>query len=237
MPTYFNLEVDRDQPSVEYSDDNDWESIQCAVNPGHQRAGRRITELRVDLLTANVPDFSRTMLSDIVVSSNALMALRRSGLTGYREARAPIVHRPPTARGGAAPVLWELVVTGRGGPAHPDSGIVTLVRCEACGLVRHSTFRNGIVVDPSTYDGSDFFYVDQYPRYVLVSERAKEAIEGARLTNVRFTESYAASLAARSEGAAMTAQGRFPPYNGCLRRTVIRCDRVDAACAVRFLGL
>jgi hypothetical protein len=157
MPKYFVLQIGRNKLSVEYSDDNDWDSVHCARDSGHQRAGRRITELRLDLLTRKVPDFSSTMLSDIVITSNALMAIRRSGLTGYREAAAHIAGGPRTEPDAAVPRLWEFIVSGRGGPAHPDSGIIVLSRCEVCGLVRHSAYRNGIVVDPSTYDGSDFF--------------------------------------------------------------------------------
>jgi hypothetical protein len=87
------------------------------------------------------------------------------------------------------PKLWEFVVTGKGGLAHRASGIVELQRCEVCGLVRYSAFERGILVDESTYDGSDFFTVSEYPKYVLVSGRAKAIVEEARLTNVKFIES------------------------------------------------
>jgi hypothetical protein len=45
------------------------------------------------------------------------------------------------------------------------------------------------VIEPLRYDGSDFFTVEEYPKYVLVSERAKTVIEGRHLSNVRFIES------------------------------------------------
>lgn len=57
------------------------------------------------------------------------------------------------------------------------------------GLIRYSAFENGIQVDESTYDGSDFFTVVEYPKYILVNARAKAVIEQACLSNVGFIES------------------------------------------------
>src|SRR5262245_46863520 len=103
MPNFFALRVGRDWRSVECSDDNDWESIHCVRDPGHQRAGRRTTELRLDLLASGISDFSTTMLSDVVITSKALMVMRQSGLTGYREVAARVVHRPGTPSDDAIP--------------------------------------------------------------------------------------------------------------------------------------
>jgi hypothetical protein len=110
-------------------------------------------------------------------------------LTGFQVRPTKVEALPPGVRRSDLPKLWEFVTTGRGGPAHESSGIVELWRCQACGLVRYSAFERGIVVDESTYDGSDFFTVSEYPKYVLVSQRAKAAIEKARLTNVGFVDS------------------------------------------------
>jgi hypothetical protein len=68
---------------IEGASGNDWESIRCARDPGHQRAGRRATNLRLDVLSWNVVDFSRTQLSDVVITDHALNILRDSGLTGF----------------------------------------------------------------------------------------------------------------------------------------------------------
>jgi hypothetical protein len=80
-------------------------------------------------------------------------------------------------------------VTGSGGPASKVSGIVQLLKCDACGLVRYSAFEKGIQVDEAAYDGSDFFTVAEYPKYVLITPRARAAIEQAGLTNVAFAKS------------------------------------------------
>src|SRR5262250_296623 len=111
MPNYFALRVGRDWRPVECSDDNDWASIHCVRDPGHQRAGRRTTELRLDLLASRIPDFSTTMLSDVVITPRTLMAMRQSRLTGYREVAARIVDRPGTPSA-VVPHLWEFIVTG-----------------------------------------------------------------------------------------------------------------------------
>jgi hypothetical protein len=145
--------------------------------------------LFLDVLSRNVVDFSRTMLSDIVVADHALQVMREEGLTGFEVRPAVIEGVSAGVTPSNVPKLWELVVTGSGGPAHESSGIVEIFRCGSCGLVRYSAFEHGIAVDESRYDGSDFFTVSEYPKYVLVSEHAKAVIEHARLTNVTFIES------------------------------------------------
>lgn len=110
-------------------------------------------------------------------------------MTGFEVQLAIVEGVPAGVTPSDLPKLWELVVTGSGGAAHESSGIVELFRCASCGLVRYSAFEHGITVDESKYDGSDFFTVSEYPKYVLVSERAKAVIEQARLTNVTFVES------------------------------------------------
>jgi Protein of unknown function (Gmx_para_CXXCG) len=186
---FYKAEIPRRRKLVEGNDANDWESIVCSKNPGHQRAGKRTSSLHIDVLSWNVVDFSRTMLSDIVVTEHALDVLSRAKLTGFTVKAVEVTSTIGRGSESALPKLWEFVVTGRGGPAHKASGIRKLRQCSACGLVEYSAFKAGIVVDASTYDGSDFFSVTEYPRYVLVSERAKKVIEDSRLTNVSFIES------------------------------------------------
>jgi hypothetical protein len=188
MP-FYKLQVGRNRKFVESNRGNDWEMVRCSTNPGHQRAGRRKTELILDVLSWSVVDCSRTMLSDIVITDRALRVMQAAGLTGFVCAPTRVATFPLGVHRDAFPRLWELVVVGQAGPAHEDSGIVTLRQCDECGLVEYSAFRNGIVVNTSTYDGTDLFVVLEYPRYILVSERAKSVIEVNRLTNVSFVES------------------------------------------------
>lgn len=103
--------------------------------------------------------------------------------------RVTLASFPPGVDASKLPKLWELIVFGKGGPAGRDSGIVKLRECGQCGLTEYSEFKNGIVVNPATYDGSDFFSVIEYPKYVFASERAKSVIQNGRLTNVSFVDS------------------------------------------------
>jgi hypothetical protein len=187
--TFHEIEIGRDGTYLEGSDANDWESIVCSKDRGHQRAGRRTTTLSVDILSERVTDFARTMLSDIVITDAVREALEGAGLTGFAVRAVDIASRPKRRNGVVIPQLWELVVTGSGGPAHKDSGIRILRECSECHMVRYSSYKNGIVVDPFTYDGSDFFTVIEYPKHVLVSDRAKAIVEQRRSTNVTFVES------------------------------------------------
>jgi hypothetical protein len=186
---FFKLEIKRTRPFVECSSANDWEAVRCSRNPGHQRAGRRVTDLMLDVVSKNMVDFSRTMLSDVVITDRARKVLQDANLTGFAVAPTRVTTLPAGVDGSTLPALWEFVVVGQAGTAHEDSGIVTLRRCDECGLVEYSDFRDGIVVNTAKYDGSDFFVVQEYPKYILVSERSKSVIEAGRLTNACFVES------------------------------------------------
>jgi len=129
------------------------------------------------------------MLSDIVITDHACEILRSAKLTGFDVCPVDVGRIPERLDGRKFPRLWELVIEGRGGPAHKKSGIVKKDQCAECEFVEYSAFKHGIVVDPSTYDGSDFFSVAEYPRYVLVNEHAKSVIETHRMTNVAFLDS------------------------------------------------
>ena len=186
---FYELQIGRARKFVEGGSLNDWESVLCTKDAGHQRAGRRLTDLFLDVLSWNVTDFSRTMLSDIVITDHALHVMREAGLTGFTVRPTRIEGLPAGVKDSALPTLWEFVVTGKGGPAHRASGIVQLRKCAVCGHIKHSAYEHGIVVDESTYDGSDFFTVAEYPKHILASQRAGVVLEENRLTNVSLVES------------------------------------------------
>jgi Protein of unknown function (Gmx_para_CXXCG) len=187
MRTFYDLRTPKN--FVELSEGNDWEGITCPIDSGHQRAGRRITELHLHCVSKKVADFSSTILSDIVITDHALDVLRQEGLTGFNVKPPVICSNPKLDKRFTIPKLWEFLVTGKAGNAHPDSGIVLKWKCASCGLFRYSAFEHGLIVNEATYDGSDFFTVTEYPKHVLVSERAKNVIEGNSLSNVQFVES------------------------------------------------
>ncbi len=169
---------------AEWSDDVTSESIRCPVYPGHQRAGERIGNLVVVLPSRKTGDFVWTWYSDCLIADRVLYLFQEAGFTGFDvkpvtvkwDARQRGLHREQ-------PVLWELVVTGKGGDADPRSGIRLIYSCPHCNLTRYSSFGNGIIVDEQAWDGSDFFTVTGYPRYILISERVKELVIRNALTN------------------------------------------------------
>ena len=186
---FYRLLINREKTLIEGSEGNDWEGIVCPADPGHQRAGRRVTTLHLDIIRSKIVDFSSTMLSDVVITDHVLKVLNAEGLTGFTVKPTVTESCPKRLEQQSIPKLWEFVVTGKGGNAHRDSGIVLRRKCDACGFVRFSAYENGIIVDEATYDGSDFFTVTEYPTHILVNERAKSVLEKHRLTNVSFIES------------------------------------------------
>lgn len=170
---------------AEWADDVKLESIVCPVNPGHQRAGKRLTDLTVMLPSSQVGDFVWTWYHDCLITERVLQLFRQAGLTGFKVRPVVVekVKRPGKRRLEDIPRLWELVVTGKGGDTRPESGIRVIYRCEACGYTQYSSYRNGILVDEEQWDGSDFFTVNGYPKHILVTERVKDLIIAHRLTN------------------------------------------------------
>jgi hypothetical protein len=113
-------------------------TVICPANSGHQRAGRRIGQLSVDLPRDFERDFIWTWHSDCLLTKRAVNALKRNHVTGFETL-------PVTARFRQSlldlPELFELRVTGWGGIAPLSSGIRLLEHCEHCGLLESSYFR------------------------------------------------------------------------------------------------
>lgn len=170
--------------TASWADEVDMESIICPVYPLHQRAGKRIGNLVVVLSSQRVGDFVWTWHSDCLITDRVLHLFQKAGFTGFTVNSVTV--KPKTEKGkqlAKIPVLWELVVTGKGGDADPKSGIRLIYTCPHCGLIEYSSFRNGIIVDEQAWDGSDFFIVTGYPKFILVTERVKDFIIKHDLTN------------------------------------------------------
>jgi hypothetical protein len=182
---YGRPEWDRQYGRAEWADEVHLERITCPVNPGHRRGGARIGDLVVILPSPRIGDFTWTWYSECLVTERVLHLFRESGCTGF-DARPVLIKKVKRVRKGtdiSMPTLWELVVTGRGGDAHPRSGIRLFYTCEACGLKKYSSFRNGIIVDEEQWDGSDFFTVNGYPGFTLITERVRRLIQDHQLIN------------------------------------------------------
>ncbi|MDA8064622.1 MAG: double-CXXCG motif protein [Thermaerobacter sp.] len=173
-------------------DKMDLEQITCPVHPGHMRGGDRIGDLIVELSSPKIGDFVWTWYSECLITQRVLDLFRQAGLTGF-EVRPVTVERVKRVRKSGdlrLPTLWELVVVGKGGYAHPSAGIRRIYRCEACGFEKHFSYRNGIIVDEAQWDGSDFFIVNPYGGHIVITERAKEVIASNDLYNCTIVPTH-----------------------------------------------
>jgi len=137
-----------------------------------------------------------TWYSDCVATDRTLTLFKQAGFSGF-EPRPVIVEKIKRLRRKrteevSIPLLWELPIIGKGGEAAPESGIYPLYEIEDCYMKRfqYSSFRNGIIVDEANWDGSDFFTINGYPHFILVSERVKEFIIDHQLTNCALIPSH-----------------------------------------------
>jgi hypothetical protein len=159
--------------------------IRCPRDPGHQRAGRRLTDLAVVLPSLTVADFLWTWNSECLVQTHVVDLFRSEGITGFevRPARARFENEPDLS----PPELGELVVTGWGGVAPPESGVKLdeIASCRACGLLVYSSFTDpSRLVDKRQWDGSDVFVVWPLPKFVFVTRRVAQLIKAHELTGV-----------------------------------------------------
>ena len=156
-------------------------SIICPLDSGHQRSGRRIGDLQVELTSTWMADFVWRWLGITSLLPDRTLALfRAAGLTGF-DVR-PVTTRwkvrtmqpgpedlTPDSNPGVAervaaqtpvPRLWELVVTGWGGVIPSEFGLRLVESCSACGLKEYSLDMDPErLIDEGQWDGSDFFKV------------------------------------------------------------------------------
>lgn len=166
--------------------------IICRVDPNHRRAGDRTIDIRVILSSPRIGDFTWTWHNECLVTDRVLYLFQKAGFIGFDSKPVTIekVERLRKDGGVSLPALWELAVMGKGGEANPESGIRVINQCEECGLVKYSSYRNGIIVDEHQWDGSDFFTINGYPRHILVTERVKDLIIANKLTNCILAPSH-----------------------------------------------
>ncbi len=151
-------------------------------------------DLAIVLPSPRIGDFVWTWYSDCLVTHAVLSLFAQAGFTGF-EAKPVIIERikglsRKRKEEVVIPSLWELVIKGKGGDADPESGIYRLYDTRDSGVLQYSSFRNGIIVDEANWDGSDFFTINGYPRFFLVTERVKEFIVAHKLTNCALTPSH-----------------------------------------------
>src|ERR1700692_1403501 len=96
------------------------EPIICAADPGHRRGGSR-RPVTVTISTWPSDDFVWTWNSDILISERVLQVFAQDRITGFETKPIEVRWSRPTTN--PPPKLFELVVTGWGGMASPESGL------------------------------------------------------------------------------------------------------------------
>jgi len=184
-------------------------TIFCPVNKGHQRAGERMNQLIIALPSSRIGDFVWTWYSECIITDRVVNLFKEAGFTGY--VLKPVIvakiykyyKEKDIGMENGKPVgitriirdrkpkpispLWELVVTGKGGDAHPKSCIRLKYECAACGAKEYTDFKKGLFIDEAQWDGSDFFTVWPLPKFIIVTERVKNFILEYKLSNCKLT--------------------------------------------------
>lgn len=169
---------------ADWTPDMDCETIRCPITDGHQRAGRRLSDLKV-VLPPHGPVEDVVWMQwgrECLLQDHVLKLLKDAGFTGFDV-------KPVTAEfkrtGRECPKLWELVVTGWAGMASAEAGIQLVQKCDGCGLIRYSgTNSPSALIDESQWDGSDFFVIWPLPMFIFVTDRVANLIREYQLTGV-----------------------------------------------------
>lgn len=107
------------------------ETVRCPVEPGHQRAGRRTTNLTIRP-PRRFGDFAWTPYGECLLRGTALERIRQAGLSGFDVHPVDVESSHASLPGGR---VWELAVTGWAGVAPPESGVALDAgrSCAHCG--------------------------------------------------------------------------------------------------------
>lgn len=186
QPFWHFSKPNRDTQSADY-DGMSLEPIVCPNNPGHQRGGKRTTDLKIVLRQSNGEDFVWfDYTGECVIQDHVLQVFRDNNVTGFEvkpvKARFALTSAIP-------PQMWELVVTGWAGVAPPESGISLNKEksCPVCGSLHYtSATDNSHLIKREQWDGSDVFMVWPLCRYIFIADRLRRLVEANHLTGCHF---------------------------------------------------
>lgn len=160
------------------------DTIRCSSDPGHQRSGVRKPKLKVNLPAKCAQEIIWTWYSECLITDRVLDVFRTHQFSGFCAKNAE-----GTIPDGSLIYLNELIITGWGGMAQASSGIHLLEYCETC---KHRVYSNlsdpSRLLDETQWDGSDFFLIWPMPRYVMITDRVRQAILDAKIIGARFTK-------------------------------------------------
>ena len=187
---FYILDSDNKYPDVWYNERKvPFSRVDCPVFSGHSRAEKNNDNISIEIKRKKMGDFVSTVFSDWLITERTAVIFEKQQLTGYKLREVDISNKVLPFK------LWEIIAVGKA-KIHPDSGLKELYRCEHCGLVIHGHSNNniGIKIDISTWDGCDFFNIEENQTCVFVSENVKKVVGDHRLTGVLFLPSTELSL-------------------------------------------
>jgi len=125
-----------------------------------------------------------------MITDEVSQLFKEQGFTGYELRPVKVNKVKRMKEGSSIPKLWQLVITGWGGIAPPESGMKLISECKVCGYKkRYSGLSNpSALINPSQWDGSDFFIIYPLVRFIFVTERVKQFIEKKKLRGCLFRE-------------------------------------------------
>jgi hypothetical protein len=164
-------------------DEMDLEAIICPVDPGHQRPGKRLTDLSISLPSGEMKDFVWTWYSECIIQDKMLKLLQENGFSGFSVKPVKPAFKEKNIK--ILPKLWEIIVTGWAGLAAPESGIRLLEECKACGALCYSAYTDPqLLINKDQWDGSDVFMVWPLPRFIFISRRLAQFLKKMRASGI-----------------------------------------------------
>lgn len=177
MEKFYELRAPENIPErklAKWSDSVNLEQIICPKTKGHYRSsGKRITELSI-ILPKNNDDIIWTWYNECLLTDKVVKLLQKNNITGYKLSKV-IIDKAKTKED-IKKKLYELAVIGKGGNIHPSSGYKIIKVYPCCGLEDFQHFTNGLIVNEEQWDKSDIFKVEEYPKFIIITEKVKRVL-------------------------------------------------------------
>ena len=159
----------------------------CPVHGKFGGAGYWDGNLNILLEGDNIGDIEWTYGSDCLIQDHVLQTFKDEGLTGFTV--KALGKTTETDKKKYKPVnLHELVVTGWGGDASPESGAALQEYCPICFRARFSGITDfSKLIDINQWDNSDFFIIWPLPLYIFVTEKVSDILRQKGFSGYELT--------------------------------------------------
>ena len=124
-----------------------------------------------------------------LVSPQLLNALQEAGITGYYDQKTDFIEWTDRTTGKKLDIdgskYREIVITGRGGYLTDLEGN-RIPYCEKCGKIEYFGLYSYKGFSTDDWDGSDMFFLKNWPGVLLVTTKVKKVITKNKFKNIRF---------------------------------------------------